>query len=45
MEVIYSVKKLNKLNNDFFFIDTYKSNKIKIGVNELTVNDREMCAR
>jgi len=31
--------------NDCLFIDTYKSNKIKIGVNETTVNDSEMCVR
>jgi len=24
---------------------TYKSNKIKIGVNEMTVNDSEVCVR
>jgi len=27
------------------FIDTYKSNKITIGVNEMTVNDSEMFVR
>jgi len=27
------------------FIDTYKSNNIKIGVNDMTVNDSEMCVR
>jgi len=31
--------------NDHFFIDTYKSNNIKIGVNDKTVNDSEMCVR
>jgi len=25
--------------------DTYKSNKIKVGVNDTTVNDSEMCVR
>jgi len=25
--------------------DTYKSNKIKVGVNDMTVNDSEMCVR
>jgi len=25
--------------NDYLFIDTYKSNKIKIGVNEMMAND------
>jgi len=25
--------------------DTYKSNKIKDGVNDMTVNDSEMCVR
>jgi len=29
--------------NDHLFIDTYKSNNIKIGVNDMTVNDEEMC--
>jgi len=32
-------KKVEQIN-DHFFIDTYKSNNIKIGV-----NDSEMCAR
>jgi len=31
--------------NDNLFIDTYKSNNIKIGVNDMTVNDSEMCVR
>jgi len=31
--------------NDYIFIDTYKSNKIQIGVNEMRVNDSEMCMR
>jgi len=31
--------------NDLLFIDTYKSNNIKIGVNDMTVNDSEMCLR
>jgi len=44
MEVIYSAEKVEKIN-DYLFIDTYKSNKLKIGVNEITVNDSEMCAR
>jgi len=30
---------------DHLFIDTYKSNNIKIGVNDMTVNDSEMCVR
>jgi len=30
--------------NDHLFIDTYKSNNIKIGVNDMT-NDSEMCVR
>jgi len=25
------------------FIDTYKSNNIKLGVNDMTVNESEMC--
>jgi len=31
--------------NDYLFIDTYKSNKIEVGVNDITVNDSEMCVR
>jgi len=34
-------KKLNKLN-DNLFIDTCKSNNIKYGVHDMTVNDSEM---
>jgi len=37
-------KKVEQIN-DHFFIDTYKSNKIKIGGNEMTVNDSETCVR
>jgi len=35
-------KKIEKIN-DSLFIDTYKSNKIKVGMNDMTVNDSEMC--
>jgi len=31
--------------NDHLFIDTYKSNDINIGVNDMMVNDGEMCVR
>jgi len=31
--------------NDYLCIDTYKSNKIKIGVNDMMVNNSEMCLR
>jgi len=31
--------------NEYVFIDTYKSNKIEVGVNEMTVNVSEMCVR
>jgi len=31
--------------NDHLFIDTYKSNNIKSGVNDMTVNDSEICVR
>jgi len=31
--------------NDYLFIHTYKSNKLKIGVNGMTMNDSEMFAR
>jgi len=37
-------KKVEQIN-DYLFIDTYKSNNIKIGVNDMTVNDSEMCVR
>jgi len=37
-------KKVEQIN-DNLFIDTYKSNKIKIGVNEMRVNDSEMNMR
>jgi len=37
-------KKVEQIN-DYLFIDTYKSNKIKIGVNKMMVNDSEMCVR
>jgi len=37
-------KKVNIID-DYLFIDTYKSNKIKIGMNEMQVNDSEMCLR
>jgi len=30
---------------DYLFIDTYKLNKIKVGVNDMAVNDSEMCVR
>jgi len=37
-------KKVEQIN-DYLFIDTCKSNKIKVGVIDMTVNDNEMCAR
>jgi len=37
-------KKVEQIN-DHLFIDTYKSNNINIGVNDLTVNDSEMFVR
>jgi len=42
---IFIVPKKVEQINDQLFIDTYKSNNIKIGVNDMTVNDREMCVR
>jgi len=33
-------KKVEQIN-DHLFIDTYKSNNIKIGENDMTVNDRK----
>jgi len=44
MEVIYSAWKVEQIN-DYLFIDTYKSNKVKIGVKIMTVNDSERCVR
>jgi len=37
-------KKVEQIN-DHLFIDTYKSNNIKIGVFDMTVNDREITVR
>jgi len=37
-------KKVEQIN-DQLFIGTYKSNNIKIGVNDMTVNDSEICVR
>jgi len=31
--------------DDHLFIDTYKSNNIQIGVNDMTVNGSDMCVR
>jgi len=42
---IFIVPKKVEQINDQLFIDTYKSNNIKIGVNDMTVNDSEMCVR
>jgi len=45
MEEIYSASKVEKIN-DHLFIDTYKSNNIlKIGVNDMTMNNSEMLCR
>jgi len=45
MEEIYIVPKKVEQINDHSFIDTYKSNNIKIGVTDMTVNDSEMSVR
>jgi len=37
-------KKVEQIN-DYLFTDTYRSNNIKIGVNDMTVNDSDMCVR
>jgi len=37
-------KKVEQIN-EHLFIDTYKSNSIKIGVNNMTVNYSEMSVR
>jgi len=39
------VPKKVKQINDHLIIDTYKSNNIQIGVNDMTVNDSEMSVR
>jgi len=39
------VPKIVEQINDYLFIDTYKSNKMKIGMNEFRVNDSEMSMR
>jgi len=44
MEVIYNASKFEQINV-YLFIDPYKSNKIKIGMNEMRVNDSEMSMR
>jgi len=41
----FIVPKKVKQINDHLFIDTYRSNNIKIGVNDMTVNNSEMCVR
>jgi len=45
MEEIYSAYKNVEQINDHLFIDTYKSNNIKIGVNDMSVNGSDMCVR
>jgi len=37
-------KKVEQIN-DHLFIDICKSNNIKIGIHDMTVNDSEMCVR
>jgi len=41
----FIVPKKDEQINDHLFIHTDKSNNIKIGVNDMTVNDSEMCVR
>jgi len=41
----FIVPKKVEQTNDHLFIDTYKSNNIKIGRNDMTVNDSEMSVR
>jgi len=43
MEEIYIVPKNVEQINDHLFIDTYNSNNTNIGVNDMTVNDSEIC--
>jgi len=42
MEAIIVPKRVEQIN-DYLFVDTYKSSKT-ICVDEMSVNDREMCA-
>jgi len=42
MDEIYNAIKVEQ-SNHYLFIDTHKSNNIKNGVNDMTVNDSEMC--
>jgi len=44
MEVIYSALKVQQ-NKLYLFIENYKSNKIKICMNEMRVNNSEMSMR
>jgi len=44
MESIIVSKKLKK-NYNYLFIGTYKSNKMKISITEMRVNDSEMSTR
>jgi len=37
-------KKVEQIN-DHLFIYTYQSNNVKIGVNDMTVNESEKCVR
>jgi len=39
----FIVPKIVKQINDHLFRDTHKSNNINIGVNDMMVNDSEMC--
>jgi len=41
----FIVRKKVELIIDHLFMDTYKSNNIKIGVNYMTVNDSEILVR
>jgi len=41
----FIVPKKYEQTNDHLFINTCKSNNIEIGVNDMTVNDGEMCER
>jgi len=44
MEVIYGAYKVEKIN-EYLFTETYTSNEIKLGINELKVNDSEISMR
>jgi len=43
-DLAYSANTFEQIN-DYLFVDTYKLNKIKVGANDMTMNDSKMCMR